>query len=31
MKDFDREIAFHENAIERLREERARENFRNRW
>lgn len=28
MKDFDREIAFHENAIERLREERARENFR---
>ena len=28
MKDFDREIAFHENAIERLRKERARENFR---
>lgn len=28
MKDFDREIAIHENAIERLRKERARENFR---
>lgn len=28
MKDFDREIAHHENAIERLRKERARENFR---
>jgi hypothetical protein len=28
MKDFDIEIAHHENAIERLRKERARENFR---
>lgn len=28
MKEFDKEIAFHENAIERLRKERARENFR---
>lgn len=30
MKDFDREIAFHENTIERLRKERVQENFRRR-